>query len=72
MFILDGKRSDITLDDIKRRNTIASLLQDWKLCTVVNPKQIDDKSPMANIKIVPYSEKKNWVLESKYKIGGKR
>ena len=69
LFILDGKSSDISNSDIERRNTIAFLLQDWELLTIVNPIKFGNKSEMNAIKVLPYKEKKNWILDSKYTIG---
>ena len=71
LFLLDQKRSDITLDDVARRNRIISLLADWKLCTVVNPSAIANQSSMSTIKIVPYQEKQDWQLVEKYHVGRK-
>lgn len=72
LFLLDGKYSDITNADIERRNTIAFLLQDWDLLTIVHPERYSDRAEMSSIKVLPYKEKKNWVLDSKYTIGNKR
>ena len=69
LFILDGKSSDISNSDIERRNTIAFLLQDWELLTIVNPIKFSNKSEMNAIKVLPYKEKNNWILDSKYTIG---
>jgi len=72
LFCLDGKESNITINDIERRNAIASLLQDWELLTIVNPAQADNKASLSQIKIASYKDKKNWNLESKYTIGGRK
>ena len=69
LFILDGKSSDISNSDIERRNTIAFLLQDWELLTIVNPIKFGNKSEMNSIKVLPHKDKKNWILDSKYTIG---
>jgi len=71
-FFLDGKKSDLTLDDVSRRNRIISLLEDWKLCSVVNPVLIANQASMSSIKVVPYKEKKDWELCSKYQLGKKK
>jgi hypothetical protein len=60
LFLLDGKYSDITVADIERRNTIAYLLQDWELLTIVHPERYEDRAEMSAIKVLPYKEKKNW------------
>ena len=72
LFCLDGKESNITVNDIERRNSIAALLEDWELLTIVNPGQFLNKASLSQIKIVSYKDKKNWVLTSKYTIGNKR
>lgn len=70
LFELDGKNSDLTDSDLGRRNTISKLLQDWGLVTVLNPSMIDNpKVSTGQIKILPFKEKKNWKLASKYSIG---
>ena len=72
LFALDGKESNITMNDIERRNAIASLLEDWELLKIVNPNQIEAKASLSQIKIVSYKDKFNWDLISKYTIGNKR
>lgn len=73
MFLLDGKPSNFSEEDIGRRNKIIELLQDWGLLTVVDPEKIKDPiSPMSQIKVLNYKEKDNWILEAKYQIGRKR
>lgn len=71
LFALDGKVADITMEDIARRNTIAKLLEQWGLCTVVSstPLQLTN---MSNIKVIPYREKQNWNLRSKYTMRSER
>ena len=70
LFKLDGKPSNIDESDIARRNTIVSLLEQWKLVSVVNKTQIEDpKAPLSQIKIIPFREKSEWKLTTKYSIG---
>lgn len=71
MFELDGKVSTFSDEDRKRRNTIANLLEDWKLLEIVNPKQTDDELSMRTIKIVPAKDKSKWTFVTKYTIGKK-
>lgn len=71
LFLLDGKESNFSDDDFKRRNTIAKLLQQWKLCTITNPESVELTVPISEIKIVPHKEKQTWSLISKYTIGGR-
>lgn len=69
LFLLDGKPSTLTLNDIERRNTIATLLSDWGLVSIVNPEQSARKAPLRQIKIIAFKDKKNWELSPKYTIG---
>lgn len=71
MFLLDGKRCELTLSDILRRNAIVKLLEDWDLCTVVDPSKIEQRADIHTIKVLKHSEKRDWILESKYTIGSK-
>jgi hypothetical protein len=73
LFVLDGKPSDISENDIARRNTIAKLLLQWGLIELVKPLTESDPLALLNqIKIVKHSEKQNWNLVAKYSIGKKR
>lgn len=70
LFALDGKPTNITEEDLGRRNTIARLLDEWNLCKVLEPESIEEPStPISQIKIISYSEKAEWDLISKYSIG---
>jgi len=70
LFSLDGKQTDISENDIARRNTIASLLEEWGLVNILTSK--GESAPLSQIKIIPFKEKNEWVLETKYNIGKKR
>ena len=72
LFFLDGKAANISDDDFRRRNTIASLLNKWGLCDIENMSDIDLTVPTAEIKIVPFKEKKDWSLIAKYTLGTKK
>ena len=69
LFMLDGKPSNLTYDDVCRRNSIATLLSDWGLLNIVNPNQAKDKATLRHIKIISHKDKREWNLESKYSIG---
>ena len=69
LFLLDGKPSNLLLNDIQRRNTIATLLADWGLITLVNPEEAKDIAPLRQIKVIPFKEKSEWQLCPKYNIG---
>ena len=72
LFALDGKNTNLSLNDVQRRNRIVQLLSDWGLITVVNPDQIADLAPLNQIKVLAFKEKEEWTLESKYNIGRKK
>ena len=71
LFALDGKKATLIENDVQRRNTIAVLLQDWNLLTIVKPDDTTNKAPLSQIKVLPYKEKKEWTLNAKYNIGKK-
>ncbi len=73
LFVLDKKETDLTENDIARRNTIANLLASWGLIELVDPEKSKSPTvPLYQIKILPYEEKQNWKLISKCFIGKKR
>jgi hypothetical protein len=71
LFSLDGKQSDFSDEDRGRRNTIAKLLSDWGLVKIVAGQNLEPMASLNRIKILPFSEKKDWVLQAKYQIGKK-
>jgi hypothetical protein len=73
LFVLDGKDSDISDNDLARRNTITNLLAQWGLVDIVIPlSQTDPIAPLNQIKVVKHSEKSQWNLVAKYSIGKKK
>ena len=72
LFALDGKAADLSRNDIQRRNSIAKLLADWGLVSMVDQDKYQDQAPMSQIKILNYDEKNSWNLQAKYNIGKKR
>ena len=71
LFALDGKESNITSNDVERRNTVAGLLADWGLLEIVSPSKAEPKVSLSQIKVVAYKEKNDWDLVPKYNIGKK-
>ena len=71
LFALDGKKATLIENDVQRRNTIAILLQDWNLLTIVKPEDTTNKAPLSQIKIIAFKEKNEWNLQAKYNIGKK-
>ena len=69
LFALDGLPSNVSEDDIKRRNAIIQLLKDWELLEVVDEDKIQNKMPINGIKIIKYDEKDDWDLIPKFNPG---
>jgi hypothetical protein len=72
LFALDGKKTNLSLNDVQRRNRIVQLLSDWGLITVAKAESIADVAPLNQIKVLAFKEKDEWTLESKYNIGRKK
>ena len=70
LFALDGKITNLSENDVARRNTIANLLRDWGLVEVIG--NSEPVAPLSQIKIISFKEKDEWILEAKYNIGKKR
>ena len=71
LFALDGKDTNLSENDIARRNTISNLLADWGLVDVVGTSKIE-AAPLSQIKVISFKEKGDWKLETKYNIGKKK
>lgn len=74
LFALDGKPTDLSENDLSRRNAIAILLEDWGLIKIVNESQVQQPEPIfiSQIKILSHKEKNDWLLVPKYNIGSKK
>jgi len=74
LFALDGKPTDISENDLARRNAITKLLEDWGLIEIVNKKQVEVPEPifLSQVKIISHKEKNEWELIPKYNIGKKK
>ena len=72
LFLLDGKNSDFSENDMQRRNRITKLLSDWGLVNIVNDEMVENASSISQIKILPHKEKAQWELVPKYSIGSKK
>ena len=70
LFALDGKGTNISENDVSRRNSIASLLSDWGLVEIIGDSE--PKAPLSQIKVISFKEKHEWTLETKYNIGKKK
>ena len=70
LFALDGKPTNISINDLERRNTIAGLLSDWDLVEIIG--NSESRAPLSQIKVLSFREKDEWILETKYNIGKKQ
>ena len=70
LFALDGKPTNLTENDVARRNTIANLLKDWGLVNING--EVGELAPLSQIKVLSFAEKNEWDLETKYNIGSKK
>tara|TARA_B100000780_G_C20839467_1_gene333601 strand:- start:211 stop:627 length:417 start_codon:yes stop_codon:yes gene_type:complete len=70
LFALDGKNTNLTENDVARRNTIAKLLKDWGLVNIID--EVGELAPLSQIKVLSFLEKNEWDLETKYNIGSKK
>ena len=71
LFALDGKPTNITSNDVQRRNRITKLLSDWGLVEI-SGEDTEDLAPLNQIKVLSFKDKGEWTLESKYNIGKKK
>ena len=74
LFALDGKNTNLSINDLQGRNRIVQLLLDWGLVSIVeeSKEKIADLAPLNQIKVLSFKEKNDWTLESKYNIGRKK
>ena len=72
LFALDGKKANLSENDVQRRNRIIKLLSDWGLVEIVKEDSVTNVAPLSQIKVIADKEKGEWTLESKYNIGEKR
>ena len=70
LFALDGKKTNLSENDVARRNTITVLLRDWGLIEILG--EPSPVAPLSQIKVLSYREKSEWTLETKYNIGKKK
>ena len=71
LFALDGKKANLSVNDVQRRNRIIQLLSDWGLITTITDETLDI-APLNQIKVISYREKGDWKLETKYNIGKRK
>lgn len=71
LFLLDGKKTNLSENDVQRRNTITTLLSDWGLIQILDKTMVADCAPLRQIKIISHKDKGDWDLCPKYNIGNK-
>lgn len=71
LFLLDGKKTNLSENDVQRRNTITTLLSDWGLIQILDKTMVSDCAPLRQIKIISHKDKGDWDLCPKYNIGNK-
>tara|TARA_Y100001951_G_C11262143_1_gene253185 strand:- start:289 stop:768 length:480 start_codon:yes stop_codon:yes gene_type:complete len=69
LFALDGKPTNLSENDIERRNTVVNLLNEWDLVEIIDPDKAQPTVSIRQMKILPFSEKSEWDLQAKYSIG---
>ena len=72
LFALDGKKTNLSSNDVQRRNRIIQLLSDWGLIKIADSTKVTDLAPLNQIKVLAFKEKDAWTLERKYNIGRKK
>jgi hypothetical protein len=72
LFCLDGKDSDITFEDLSRRNAVSKLLDEWGLIEIIQKDKVNLVEPsLRHTKVLTFDEKQDWVLKEKYRVGKK-
>ena len=69
LFALDGKPTNLSENDLERRNTVVNLLHEWELVEIISPEKAQPTVSIRQMKILPFSEKSEWDLQAKYSIG---
>ena len=55
LFALDGKQTNLSENDVARRNTITNLLKDWGLVDIIG--DAEPVAPLSQIKVLSFKEK---------------
>jgi hypothetical protein len=69
LFSLDGLPSNVSKEDIQRRNAIVSLLEEWELLEIIDKEKIQDKMSINGLKIIKHGERDDWDLIPKFNPG---
>lgn len=72
LFALDDLPSNVSDDDIKRRNAIVKLLEEWELLDILDKEKCNETMPLSGLKIIKHTEKSKWELVPKFNTGSLR
>lgn len=72
LFALDGLPSNTSEEDLKRRNAIIKLLEEWELLEIIDKDKVKEAMPINGLKIIKYNEKDDWELIPKFNPGSLR
>jgi hypothetical protein len=72
LFALDGLPSNVSEEDLKRRNAIVKLLEEWELLEIIDKDKVKDSMPINGLKVIKHTEKQNWELIPKFNTGSLR
>jgi hypothetical protein len=72
LFALDGLPSNVSEEDLKRRNAIVKLLEEWELLEIIDKDKVKDSMPINGLKVIKHTEKQNWELVPKFNTGSLR
>ena len=71
LFALDGKDTNLSENDIARRNTITNLVIRLGIGGCCGNNKVE-AAPLSQIKVISFKDKGDWKLETKYNIGKKK
>ena len=69
LFKLDNLKSEVSDEDIQRRNAIINLLEEWGLIKVQDSNMIENRMGINGVKILRYDERDDWDLIPKFNTG---
>lgn len=72
LFALDDLPSNVSEEDLQRRNAIVKLLEEWELLEIIDKDKVKDSMPINGLKVIKHTEKQNWELVPKFNTGSLR
>ena len=72
LFALDDLPSNVSEEDLQRRNAIVKLLEEWELLEIIDKDKVKDSMPINGLKVIKHTEKQNWELIPKFNTGSLR